>query len=233
MAALALYAVNRFGEAAEHADRAVQLWDASGSTALELGQALLISARISTLLADPAAARAKALRARDVLEPLGPSHALALCYSTLGAQDALQARFEAAVPWSERALELAGRTSSMDVVAHALGYRGLARVSLGDEGGVADLRRAVETADRLGHGDYLTVAAHNLAIVLIRSGRVREAEPYLDLGERAAREHGLDHALFRIQSQQAHVLLLRAPGTRRNGACGGCWSRPATPGRTS
>jgi hypothetical protein len=90
VAALALYAVNRFGEAAEHADRAVQLWDASGSTALELGQALLISARISTLLADPTAARAKALRAHDVLEPLGPSHALALCYSTLGAQDALQ-----------------------------------------------------------------------------------------------------------------------------------------------
>jgi DNA-binding CsgD family transcriptional regulator len=53
------------------------------------------------------------------------------------------------------------------------------------------------------------VAAHNLAIVLIRSGRVREAEPYLDLGERAAREHGLDHALFRIQSQQSYVLLLR------------------------
>jgi DNA-binding CsgD family transcriptional regulator/tetratricopeptide (TPR) repeat protein len=209
VAALALYAVNRFGEAAEHADRAVQLWDASGSTALELGQALLISARISTLLADPTAARAKALRARDILEPLGPSHALALCYSTLGAQDALQARFEAAAPWLERALELAGRTDSMDVVTHALGYRGLARVSLGDEGGLADLRRAVETADRLGHGDYLTVAAHNLAIVLIRSGRVLEAEPYLDLGERAAREHGLDHALFRIRAQQAYVLLLR------------------------
>jgi hypothetical protein len=66
-------------------------------------------------------------------------------------------------------------------------------VSLDEQAGFADLRRAVEIADRLGHGDGLTVAAHNLAVALIRSGRALEAEPYLAIGERAAREHGLDH----------------------------------------
>ena len=99
-----------------------------------------------------------------------------------------------------------------DVVAHALGYRGLAKASVGDPSGVGDLKRAVETADRLDHGDYLTVAAHNLAVVLIRSGRVREAKPYLDVAERAAREHALDTARFRIEGQQCHVLMLE-----------GCW----------
>ena len=53
LAALALYARNQFGDAAEHADRAVELWDAAGSAPLELGEALLISARMSTLRADP------------------------------------------------------------------------------------------------------------------------------------------------------------------------------------
>ena len=53
LAAKALYARNQFGEAAEHADRAVELWDASGSAPLELGEALLVSARMSTLVADP------------------------------------------------------------------------------------------------------------------------------------------------------------------------------------
>jgi DNA-binding CsgD family transcriptional regulator/tetratricopeptide (TPR) repeat protein len=208
LAALALYARNQFGEAAGHADRAVAIWDERGSAPLELGEALLVSARMSTLTADPATARAKALRALDILEALGPSRALALCYSTLGAQDCLQARFEAAVGWLKRALDLAEALGSRDVVSHALGYRGVARASLGDEAGVEDLEAAVSEADRLGHGDYLTVAAHNLAVILFRTGHIREAKAYLDLGERAAREHALDTALFRIEGQQCHVLLL-------------------------
>jgi DNA-binding CsgD family transcriptional regulator len=44
-------------------------------------------------------------------------------------------------------------------------------------------------------------------VILFRTGRVREAKRYLDVGERAAREHALDTALFRIEAQQCHVLL--------------------------
>jgi DNA-binding CsgD family transcriptional regulator/tetratricopeptide (TPR) repeat protein len=209
LAASALHALNRFGEAAEHADRAVEIWEASGAAPLELGEALLISARMSTLVADPAAARAKALRALEVLEPLGPSRPLALCYSTLGAQDAVQARFEVAASWSERAYDLAMMIDAADVAAHALCYRGVAEVSLGREVGFNFLRQSVEIAERIDHGDYLSVAAHNLAVLLIRSGRPIEAGPWLAVGERAAREHGLDHALFRIEAQQCHVAMLR------------------------
>ncbi|HZB58175.1 MAG TPA: AAA family ATPase, partial [Actinomycetota bacterium] len=208
LAALALYARNQFGDAAEHADRAVELWDTAGSAPLELGEALLISARMSTLRADPAAARAKALRALGILEAHPPSRALALCYSTLCSQDTMQARFDTALGWCKRALEVAERVGSLDVVSHALGYRGLSKVSLGDDAGLADLERALEVADRLGHGDYVTVAAHNLAVILIRIGRVREARQALEVGERAAREHALDTALFRIEAQQCHVLLI-------------------------
>jgi DNA-binding CsgD family transcriptional regulator/tetratricopeptide (TPR) repeat protein len=209
LAAAALYAINRFGEAAGHAERAVEIWEASGSAPLELGQALLISSRLATLRADPAAARGRALRALAILEPLGPSRPLALCYSTLGGQDAVQAGFEDAMVWSTRALDLATRLGGSDVAAHALCYRGIARVSLGDSEGIADLRQSVEIAASIDHGDYLTIAAQNLAVHLIRSGRELEAGPFLALGERAAREHGLDHALYRIQAQQCHVLMLR------------------------
>jgi DNA-binding CsgD family transcriptional regulator/tetratricopeptide (TPR) repeat protein len=209
LAATALYAINRFGEAAGHAERAVEIWEASGSAPLELGQALLISSRLATLRADPVAARDRALRALAILEPLGPSRPLALCYGTLACQDAVQARFEDAMVWSTRALDLATRLGSSDVVAYALCYRGVARTSLGDPEGIADLRQSVETAARIGHDDYLTVAAQNLAVLLIRSGRELEAEPFLAIGERAARAHGLDHALYRIQAQQCLVLMLR------------------------
>ena len=209
VAAHALHALNRFGAAAAHADRAVQLWDTVGTTPLRLGDALLISARMSTLLADPVAARQKALRALDVLEPLGPSRALALAFSTLAAQDAVQSRFADAVAHAGRALALARETGALDVVAHALCYRGVARATGGDDGGLADLRESVRLAARLGQADHLTVAAHNLAVVLLRSGRLRDAEPWLDLAARWAREHRLDVAAFRIESQQCHLLLLR------------------------
>ncbi|HKE98756.1 MAG TPA: BTAD domain-containing putative transcriptional regulator [Actinomycetes bacterium] len=209
IAARALHALNRFGEAAEHADRAVALWDEAGSAPLELGEALLISARMSTHLADPATARAKALRALGILEPLGPSPTLALCYGTLGAQAAVQARFQEAAAWSDRAVELARRLGSQEAVARGLCYRGVARVSLGEEEpGFADLRQAVAITERLDHGDYLTVSAHNLAVVLIRSGLALQAKPYLDLGERVAGEHGLDAHRFLIEAQQCHLLLL-------------------------
>jgi DNA-binding CsgD family transcriptional regulator/tetratricopeptide (TPR) repeat protein len=213
LAAGALYALNRFGEAGGHADRAVELWDAAGTTPLVLGDALLISARMSTLLADPAAAWAKAARAVEILEPLGPSRALALAYSTLGSQDTLQARFDAAVSRLDRALAVARQVGSDDVTAHALGYRGVSKMSRGDESGLGDLRTAVEIADRLGHADYLTVAAHNLAVMLMRSGRVLAATPYLDIAEQVAREHRLETAAFRIEAQQCHVLILRGAWT--------------------
>lgn len=56
------------------------------------------------------------------------------------------------------------------------------KVALGDPSGIADLEHAVAIAVVVDHADYLTVAAHNLAVMLIRSGRPLEAVPYLDLG---------------------------------------------------
>ena len=119
MAARALYALNRFGEATGHADRVVEIWDAHGSTPLELGEALLISARMGPSGPTPTPLGPRRCGPLTSLNRSGPSHALALCYSTLCAQDVLQARFGAAATWSRRALELAPRVGASDVVAHA------------------------------------------------------------------------------------------------------------------
>lgn len=209
IAAGALYALNRFGEAAEHADRAVEEWDAEGSAPAELAEALLISARMSSLLADPVAARHKAIRAMKILHPLGPGRTLAFAFSTIAAQNTLQGRFADARYWSERALRLAEQTGSDDVIAHALAYRGVSRMSLGDGQGFVDLRDSIAIAQRLDHADYLTISAHNLAVMLIRFGRIAEAKPYLDIAERVAAEHRLEKAIFRIEAQQCHLLMLR------------------------
>ena len=46
-------------------------------------------------------------------------------------------------------------------------------------------------------------------MVLLRSARIAEAEPYLDLGAAVAREHRLETAAYRIEAQQCYVLILR------------------------
>ncbi len=205
IAAAGLYAMNQFSDAVVHADRAVDAWTVHGSNPTATAEALLLSARLSTLLPDPPAGRAKALRAVELLEPLGPSRTLALAYSTMAAQDTLRGQVADAGPWIERALALARSTDSADVEAHALGYRGVGRCLVGDDAGLTDLRAAVEIAQRIGHADYVTVAAQNTAVVLMRSGRMLEAEPYLDLADRTAVAHRLESAHFRIAAQQCYV----------------------------
>jgi DNA-binding CsgD family transcriptional regulator/tetratricopeptide (TPR) repeat protein len=207
-AARALSALNRLDEAADHANRAVVIWDSLGTNPAELGDALLNSARLSTAVADPRDARMKAERALETLEPFGPSRELALCYATLGSQDALHARFRSAIDRCDAAIDLADSLAFPDLRAWALCYRGISRIPLGDVGGFADLRAAVEIAQRIDHADYLTGAAHNLSVALIRSGRHTEAAPYLDIAARAANQHGLARAAFHIEGQQCHVLLL-------------------------
>ena len=46
-------------------------------------------------------------------------------------------------------------------------------------------------------------------MILLRSARIAEAEPYLELGAAVAREHHLETAAFRIEAQQCYVLILR------------------------
>lgn len=208
LAATADYGMNRFGAAAAQADSAVEALEAADSPA-ELGRALLLSSRIRIMLADPAAARAHALRAVQILQSADDPAALAFGHSLLGAQDAVQTRFTDAMARSEDALRLAEAAGADEVVAHALIYRGVARTSLGDDGGLADLEQAISIAAGLRHGDFETVASHNLAVMHLRAGRVAAAEPHLERAAAVAREHNLDIASFRIEAQLCQCLLLR------------------------
>ncbi|GIH15142.1 LuxR family transcriptional regulator [Rugosimonospora africana] len=217
-AAKALFAINRLAEAAGQADRAVAIWDRMGARPVELADALLISAGLSTSVGQPEAAAAKAERALGILETLGPGPELALCYSTLGAQHCLRGEFASSIAWCDRAIEVAGPLNLPDIRARGLGYRGLARVSVSDDGGFDDMREAVALAREVDHGDYLTVVAHNLGVALIRTERHVEAKAYLDIAERAAREHGLTRAAYFIEGKQCQILLLKGdwePAERR------------------
>jgi DNA-binding CsgD family transcriptional regulator/tetratricopeptide (TPR) repeat protein len=205
LAAYALYALNRFGEAAAHADQAVRA--GAAGPPLELGRALLLSSRMRTMVGDPVAARDCAQRAVAILEPLGESADLAHAYGQLGSLDAIEADSGCAAERCRRAVAGARAAGRVDVEAHALIYLGIARVGLGDEGGLEDLRAAIGLGRRIDHGDYLCRAAADLASALIWLGRHPEALPWLAVAEDAARDHGLDLYLFHVLAQRSHVEL--------------------------
>ncbi len=205
LAAYALYALTRFGEAAEHADEALRGWEAAGTDTVQLGRALLLASRMQTMVGDPVLAREHAVRALAILEPVGPGADLAHAYGQLGSLDAIEADCASAVRWCARAVAAARAADRPDVETHALIYLGVARVGLGDEGGLDDVRAAIELARRLDHGEYLCRGASNLATALIWLGRHPEALPWLEVAEGSARDHGFDYHLFRVLVQRSQV----------------------------
>src|SRR6202007_1543763 len=90
LAARALYALGRFGSAAEHAGSAVRAWQRSGEEPLELGPVLLVSARMAMLNARPDEAGAAVAQALDALRPLGSSRPLGQAYAAMADLETLE-----------------------------------------------------------------------------------------------------------------------------------------------
>lgn len=205
VAAQALCALNHFGQAQRHAALAVSMLQRTCQSPLSLGQALLLSSRMHTLVAEPDQARAEIEQALAVLEPLGRGRILAYAYGMMGNLEAIEANLESSIRWCTRALGEAEALGCRDVAAHARIYRGMARVGRRDQGGFDDLRIAADIAREIDHGDYLCRAQVNTAVALIRLGQHREASPHLALAEDTAREHRLDHSLFHALAIRSHV----------------------------
>ncbi len=70
---------------------------------------------------------------------------LVLAYGRLAAVDALGGRSAQGIEWANKSIDLA-REIDYRNIARPLGMRGVARVDLGDRGGIDDLRAAVEVA---------------------------------------------------------------------------------------
>jgi len=207
-AAFAYYALNRFHDASASAQVAVGMWREL-NIAEHLANTLLLSARMHTMTGRSQSAREAAMEAFEILKPLGHSRDLALACAMIGYLNATEAECDAAFSWCNRAVELARRVDAVDVETHALIYRGLARIGLGDLGGFEDNTAAIVNARRLDHGDFLSRAASNRAAALIWLGRHPEAGAALDVADEAAREHQLDCLRFHVAVQRSHIELFQ------------------------
>jgi len=131
-------------------------------------------------------------------EPPGPE--LVQAYNWKAGSLLTGSRYEESLVWAERALALAERLGLDDEYVRALQFRGAARCETWDEGGLDDLRTAIERARAAGHGLSLELALGNYAFELwFREGAAKALEAWHEM-RRLAEQRG-----FLSQAQQARM----------------------------
>ena len=100
------------------------------------------------------------------LEPLGPTPELIAALTEVAITPLFAGRTQQALPHLERALQTAAELG-LPRPARSLGFLGWARCDLGDEGGLDDLREALDLAIQAGQGREVALLYNNLAAQLM------------------------------------------------------------------
>jgi class 3 adenylate cyclase/tetratricopeptide (TPR) repeat protein len=109
-----------------------------------------------------------------------------------------------AIPLADEALALAIELDLVELQAHTLNTRGVARTLNGDLGGVEDLERAVELAPPLSFERMR--ALHNLVSMLVEVGDLERGFALSASAREAARRHGHVVAMAWAETQQMDEL---------------------------
>jgi tetratricopeptide (TPR) repeat protein len=118
--------------------------------------------------------------------------ALVLAYGRIAALDALGGRSRRAIEWADKAIALASAIG-FENVSRPLGMRGIARLDLGDRGGLEDMRAALDVALELGLPVEDTAVAYtNLGETESLDG-LAKGRPLLEAGLDLARSRGHTH----------------------------------------
>lgn len=151
----------RFPEAGRAYEQAIELFRARGNV-VSLARAMTRYGRVLQGLGDPRS-RTLPSAALALVEPLGASPALIDALAAEAAARMVWGDHREAIEHADRALTLAAQLG-LPEPARALGFRGSARVYLGDAGGLEDQRRALAIANDQGLGRDVAIFYHNLAL---------------------------------------------------------------------
>ena len=190
--AYALYVLNEFDEALEHAERAVEVASAAADRSV-LVDALSTLSRAVYWVRGPSHAREASQRAVDILSPgdddvrlAGALTDLARGYSNLATVGIVAEPNPRALRVAEHAVDLAARLGRDDLRGQALTYLGSSRLALGDERGVADLADAVGLSVSDPRIENQVRVRVNAAGSSHRAGRLDEALRHVAAGLRLA-----------------------------------------------
>ena len=174
--ASAAYAVYRLEEAFDAIKRSIAEWTALGEGAA-VGRCTQTLSRLYWHAGDGDAARAKALEAIEILEPLGETVELARAYSGLAQLKNLAECNDEALAWGERALELATKLGDERTRAHVLVNIASVRLDV-DHRQVSPLLEAHAFADEVGEKHEATRALCNLGYALMSWAQPEPAVRY-------------------------------------------------------
>ena len=174
-----VYNLHDFDAALELAEDSARGWQSIGD-GVEWGRALLSVGRMQYMVNRPREALATVQRAVDISREDSDEEVLAESLANLGSMQALIDRPQECLETEASVLELAARLGRRDLEVHALNYRGVARLNLGDWDGLADLERSIGTAHEIGAHELAARACTNIIDELVRIGRDDEAERWID-----------------------------------------------------
>ena len=193
---------------------ALRIWRERGDD-LRVGNALGRLAGCFWYAGRNAEAEAAAQGALDILEALPPGPELAMAYSTQAELRMLARDADAAIRWSEKAIELADRLGDRETLAHALNNLGSARLVSGVEGGWQALARSIRIAADADLEDHVARGYTNLGSGHGEVYEFTRADLFLSEGIAYCTERDLDH-LRALHDRVARPLpLLPGPAGRR------------------
>jgi DNA-binding CsgD family transcriptional regulator/tetratricopeptide (TPR) repeat protein len=199
------YLVGRLQDAFPAIDRAIAAYRELGDQAAAARCTRILS-RFHWYAGDGAAARAKAVEAVEILEPLGESVDLARAYGGLSQLAMLEDDLEQALALGERALELALRLGDEPARAHALTNLGSARMLL-DRSGTATMLEAHALAHAAGDREEAMRAFANLGSSLKDWAQPEQSVLYLQRGLAYAHAHEVHHLAPLLATELAWLRL--------------------------
>jgi class 3 adenylate cyclase/tetratricopeptide (TPR) repeat protein len=140
-------------------------------------------------------------RAAALLEQEGPSRAKAFVLANLAASLSMAGDLKEAIRVGRQAMVMADDLGADELRARARNYVGIARVLDGDLGGVADLERAVATAESA-NSPHSAIAYNNLASMLVLLGDLARGYELRAKARKAAERFGLAHELRVLRGER-------------------------------
>ena len=200
----ATFQAGRFTEAAQALTEAITSFQTRG----DLPAAAHAMATLTSVLHQLGDPRCWTLPADAValLEPLPPGTELVAALTEQARAETLQGRLAPAIGYADQALAL-GDKLDLDRPARALGYRGLARASLGDPAGLADMREAIGLATTAGQGREVALLHNNLAKQVWGFDGPAAALDVMSAGIAFARSRGLTGSVDAITAGTLDLLI--------------------------
>jgi class 3 adenylate cyclase/tetratricopeptide (TPR) repeat protein len=174
----------RLKEAREALEEALALYR-EREKPVAAGRALTALSDVFRRLGDPRGEEAIP-EALVLLEAEPPGLELVEAFAEFSGRRVVASAYPEAIAAAERALALAAELGAPQP-ARALGYRGTARCALGEQGGLDDMRRALELALEQGRGRDAGVLHNNLAFAVWQYERAAGGARALPRGHRVLR----------------------------------------------